>query len=355
MKGTIYLDQVHGWMQFCTGSIINEHWIITAGHCMLGSWEGNYFYIQAGSNNCLTPTYNRFTREVVVNRIQNNEHQSIFEHPNWITSRGKTSALKQVAGYDLALVRLDEPYILPKGVYNNELVNRICIHSYIDFPKTGCLKNVYFSGFGRKDNSVDRRTNDPTARLTWFKSFRTSPQFCKTITNTDYYSVKTACYSPVNRYADLGNDPSMKEVGSTNLTEVEMHPNTCTGDSGGPFVYYMRYDKKSADKYNVLSDGSIQTGYRAILLSTAMGNNARERQKGPCEQNFWVGSKSLFKSVFHISSPEIYYKPVTLGPMMHDRVLESFFTSTLASSARGYSKIGGEHIKYPDRSLGYGR
>lgn len=343
-KGTIYLHKFVHWKQFSTGSIISENFIITAAHCMEFLREGNYFNVQAGRTSCLLGADNEYLREVVVNRIPNDEHQSIFEHPNWFKERGEN----YVWGYDIALIRLDEPYILPKGVYNNEPINRICLHSSIDLPKTGCLKNIYFSGYGLKFSrkTVEPTVIDPTSKLTWFRLFRTTPKYCENVMNFDIHEWNAVCCSPVLPHADLWNSDDGMDLGTKNLTEVKEYPDTCPGDSGGPFIYYMRYDKEAEDKYNVLTDGSTQTGYRALLLTTLFGTMGKTELVNECDSSYWIEQQRKFGFL----KTNSYYKPVSVGPMVYDRVNETYFTSALATTATGYSDRIGTYVKYPSLS-----
>lgn len=313
---------------------------------MMSLWEGNFFNIQAGRTECLTGSYNDHIREVVVNRIPNHQHQSVFEHPNWLKARKVFFPW----GYDLALIRLNVPYNLPKGVYNDEPINRICINSFMDFPKSGCLKNVYFSGYGLKYSpvTINPAEYDPKARLTWFQLFRTTPGYCKTLTLKDLYAYGAACYSQVLSHSNLGNNPGKMDVSVWNLTEVKEYPNTCPGDSGGPFVYYMRYDSQEQDKHNVLTGGTIQTGYRAILLTTLFGSIQAKKTPNNCDLKYWTGRKQKF-GLFYVDEP-VYYKPIHTGPMVYEKVNTTFFTSALETTATGYSPVRDVHIKYPEMS-----
>ncbi|XP_043468490.1 chymotrypsin-2-like [Leptopilina heterotoma] len=105
---------------FCGGSILNENYVITAAHCVVGKNAGS-IKIVAGTINLLKPKDTYFVEKIIT-------HEAYNANNSWIN--------------DIALVKVKTPFVM-----NNETKNVI-------LPKSDMVINdndvAVVSGFGRK-------------------------------------------------------------------------------------------------------------------------------------------------------------------------------------------------------------
>ncbi|KAI1287131.1 Pancreatic lipase-related protein 2 [Halotydeus destructor] len=197
----------------CTGSILNEHWIVTAAHCFSISCENDL-----ESDNPTTrklqykPDINVFTPEAFI------------EGERW----------------DIALVRLKDPIAIPV-VYDGGPVNSICWQSANQFPYNFGDKLI-FAGFGDKGPTADSDS------LTWMDiSVSKNTDHNLAIVLTDFQ--RSSKFRGYGFYQSFVIPPRLP----------------CGGDSGGPYMWYVKTSNDTA-RPNV-------SPYRAVLVGTEVSGD----------------------------------------------------------------------------------
>ncbi|XP_054159981.1 plasma kallikrein-like [Oppia nitens] len=175
---------------FCSGTVLNGNWIITAAHCFLKHRKVDTFYIRTGS--------------VFINKGDVDRAQTYYIHPMYNFS-------DPTGPNDLALVYIgsDEQKSYNK-INNNKMLKKKRNH-YNDI----CLpeKNIdnkhreiaYYSGFGRINHKGVRASSLMTSQMTLLPDRQ--------------------CQSYITRH------------GMACLTSNTSH--TCKGDSGSPLIQYV--------------------------------------------------------------------------------------------------------------------
>ncbi|KAI1306040.1 hypothetical protein HDE_01068 [Halotydeus destructor] len=220
----------------CTGSLIEDDFVITAAHCFDSYARNKEGYPELRND---VPVYMSFgidckhpvaTREVLV--VQN---VTVFIHPGY----RKGAATGSVT--DIALVKLEKPiqsFILPEnGQFTNETkLNTVCWRNakYFDYENTCEL--LYFAGYGSNDDVN------------------------KTVSEALRWTVLNILKFPSYEYV---TDTVMYMV---NAEHFRLR-NTCPGDSGGPFTQLVRTTGGPAQLYDQVSN------YTAVLVSTLIGGS----------------------------------------------------------------------------------
>ncbi|KAI1306446.1 Pancreatic lipase-related protein 2 [Halotydeus destructor] len=222
-----------GYGTHCTGTILSDEFIVTAAHCF---WEqdengvkvptpqGTVFYMVYGTTDCEHPLHWRlviFDKDVTV-----------IQHPNYNPHVNKD---------DIALIKLIDPITgLPDKVYNGELINTVCYDTEAAFGYS-CDDKVYFAGVGSKFGDV------PTPELTWTQMNPFNLLLSQQLMHD---------YTP----QEIGHSASMRY--RSNEHGIIRQP--CGGDSGGPYVWYVR-DSNANQASDAVSP------YRAVLIGTEIG------------------------------------------------------------------------------------
>ncbi|XP_046814479.1 transmembrane protease serine 9-like [Vespa crabro] len=172
---------------FCGGAIINENWILTAGHCILSVPRYGKFFIKAGKYNIRS----------IENTEQSIEVEKAIIHESYIGG---------VAPYDIALLKLKTPLILSYTI------------SPVNLPVNGSTPKPYlkpfFSGWGSVSSAsfTEMADNLQKANPT-ILSFYKCDERLKNLIGSSPLHVTNIC--------------------TESLNDV----NPCSGDSGGPLVY----------------------------------------------------------------------------------------------------------------------
>ena len=254
--------------------------------------------------------------------------RTLIEHPKYLgyVSSGDPDDLRRI-NYDMALIRLVRKYDIPIDFYNQKPINSVCLFSSQKSIKSGCLGNVYFSGFGKKN---DKNRNEPThfdyvEKLTYTRLFRQSHAMCKLTMKSEEEDLQHAyCYSTLygNYEIDVetGGMVGPTSIGSKDEDLIRSTPDFCQGDSGGPFVYYMKVtESQDPNDPNANTQSNLQPGYRALQLSTNFGIlHWGEKEESQCEGRF--SSETITKK-HPMTRKEMtltyWFKGVAMGPKLY--------------------------------------
>ena len=177
----------------CGATLINERWVLTAGHCMAD--------VAADDLEVLVGTYNLENPTTGYRRI---EVDAIYMHPDYhrIPFQTPDGQTRTIPGMDIALIRLAEPVYLPT----------------ISLPKVNDNSweieglDVHVMGWGRDDPSTPTRSS----RLKEAAIQLISQETCK---EYEYYDI-------------LVNDNML----CAGLTTPGKAKGGAAGDSGGPLI-----------------------------------------------------------------------------------------------------------------------
>ncbi|XP_051158292.1 trypsin-like [Leptopilina boulardi] len=192
---------------FCGGSIINELWILTAGHCILA-----------------VPSYGQFTIKAGKHSLSSTEttEQSIQALKSIVHEKYKGG----VNPYDIALIKLKKPLTLNKAV------------NIIKLPKQGSehTGKVILSGWGSTStiNNAIMPDTLQTVKLP-LVDLRTCKSAIESLTGPSPLHETNVCTGPL--------------TGGTSA---------CSGDSGGPLI--SNITPGSSEVIGVVSWGIIPCG-----------------------------------------------------------------------------------------------
>ncbi|KAI1306037.1 Pancreatic lipase-related protein 2 [Halotydeus destructor] len=229
-----------GAKQSCTGSLLTDEFVVTAAHCFgklrhksyptrvkIRDAKNHQLFLIFGSADCKRPA---FWREVVLK-----QDITVFIHPKYDPS---SSSKKNSP--DIAIIKLPKPiepkYLPIDGVFTEQtLVNTICWRKAItfDYLEEGRCQQLYFSGFGINQPETDEEEKVASALLLW------------TVLKIIKYPAKLA-----------------KNIFVAENSEYHKLRNTCPGDSGGPYMRYVRNVDGVNQTYSQVSP------YTANLLGT---------------------------------------------------------------------------------------
>lgn len=334
------LEYVEYWYEFCSGSIVHENWILTAAHCFTHTWNGDYFSIAYGKLQCM-PKKDSIDKDFFQNFVVDRT-KTLYEHPLYHDVQGDDST------YDVALLRLEKSIRLPRGRYNGEPLNRVCIYSSYSLPKNGCLKNVYSQGYGMKmepDGGIS--PIDPYSNLSYVNHFRASDSYCSLLVkdfghDANQNSIGEYCFSPIPSHSNLVDPVTQEDVTIWSLEDLKSIPNVCPGDSGGPLVYYMRYDDHTWR--------NLSTGYRALQISIVGEVRAQVKPRMECEfesYRFTTFLDTIVRRVY--PSYGGYYKPPLVGPKLYQIIGKEWWNKVFSSKLKGnYPVPTGAYAEYPD-------
>lgn len=134
--------------KFCGGSIINNQWILTAGHCILASIhqacdnrvKGNYCRLINPAKIRMVVTAGAHNRsEEELGRRQVRLAAEVFVHPYFYYK-------SSIIGHDVGLIKLNESLVY------NMWVNRVCLPSSGTHGLVGNAE-LYVTGWGKTNHS----------------------------------------------------------------------------------------------------------------------------------------------------------------------------------------------------------
>ncbi|KAI1293039.1 Pancreatic lipase-related protein 2 [Halotydeus destructor] len=238
---TDYHIEENHWAQACTASIIDKHWIITASHCWLISYRPSKFYppfkpiyLTFGALDCQNPGKGNWRRVLYT-------ATEVLNHPKFN---------KETLDYDVSLIRLKEPIDIPE-VYDGGDVNTICWRTMVNFNDRS-RDPVYLAAYGTKGFDIE-----DDERLTWYKTRRHDPNWADMrggqVTKEDLDRWPGGTF--LVRNADIGKLRASH-----------------SGDSGGPFVWYIKADTDNQPRANV-------SEYRAVILAVLSASIDTERMQ----------------------------------------------------------------------------
>ncbi|CAL1527987.1 unnamed protein product [Lymnaea stagnalis] len=186
-----WMASLHGGLGeafFCGATVINEQWILTAGHCIGGGEHGDlkYWTIQTGS-----------TRRVAYSKYrQIRRPKRMIKHPAFNVA---------TVDNDVALIQLEKPLAM------NDYVRPICLPEKQPEEGTRC----YAAGWGKNDNFAQRYE----AALKQVPLDISSWEYCKNATSNA--SGNKIVYALTKSMFCAGG--------------ADSH-DACQGDSGGPLL-----------------------------------------------------------------------------------------------------------------------
>lgn len=205
----------------CGGSILNEHWVLTAGHCVTNARDGslqNGMVVEATAGA-------HYRKELSATQTQTRTADCVIPHPCW---RGNDGNLAN----DLALLRIpkNNPYKMTYKSGGN--VNGICLPKK-QSPPYQHEGIAWVSGWGlsKSGNSPD---NSPPNALRY--------------TNVTIISDRQCRDWPLSPFGSIIIDSMMCQKNDRR--------SPCNGDSGGPLIYYP--DDRRATQIGIVSFGPGQ-------------------------------------------------------------------------------------------------
>ncbi|XP_047346991.1 trypsin-1-like [Vespa velutina] len=193
---------------FCGGSILNEKWIITAGHCILAVPSVGAFVVKAGKHNI---KYSEKGEQII--KVKRSIVHELYPGG--------------VAPYDIALVELQAPLSLSKEISAINLPN----------PEDVPTGNVLLSGWGSISKTSVAEMPDILQKA-----------------NLPLISINE-CYNALNDL--IGPSP----LADTNICSGPLTGgySACSGDSGGPLV---QKSNGKTELVGIVSWGIIPCGTR---------------------------------------------------------------------------------------------
>ncbi|XP_071573383.1 lectizyme-like [Temnothorax nylanderi] len=175
---------------FCAGSILNERWIITAGHCVQAVPSSNYLRVKAGKHDLLRNEPDEQTVQV----------SQAYVHESYKGAIGP---------YDIGLLKLASPLKLTKRVQAIELAP----------PESEPSGEAWLAGWG----SISYPNTYLMPKLPQLEHVRKE------------YIDRKVCHKSVMRLT--GYSP----VHETNVCTGPLYDGiaACNGDSGGPLISYI--------------------------------------------------------------------------------------------------------------------
>lgn len=244
------------WVRACTGSILNEHWIITGAHCYGEERDGILHYISGGSTHCADP-HPPLLRRIIVKR--KDPFQTIFISSD--ADRNYRSRQTYATHNDIALIKIFKKIQLPRP-YMGQAVNNICFYSTskIRFDDISCDEAFYFAGYGLKFNQelgeLELSTAEDDVRsLTWLTENKSK---CPAALRVFSFITPTTCM--------------VHKIANNNFQ------NPCVGDSGGPYILYPNIRNSGQESTNNPAVSSSRGFLMAILSGALAGDRECENE-----------------------------------------------------------------------------